>query len=120
MRILVLALALLASTPAAAQTRNPGWAEVGRASYERTDYGRSGPTRTYYAPGSFVIYSTPGPHTYANANGTRVWYGSTPTLAPVLTTAPVALPQGPALRAPASPGPRVYVNSNGVRIWYGQ
>lgn len=119
MRILIFVLALVVASPAAAQTRGTGWVEVGRASYERSDYGRSGPTPRFFAPNSFVKFSTPGPHTYRYASGIRVWYGSVPEFAPVLTNAPVASPQGTPVAAPASPGPRVYRHPSGVSVWYG-
>lgn len=119
MRILFCLLVLMASSPAGAQTRNAGWLEVGRANYPRTDYGGSGPIPRYFAPNSYAMFAAPGPHTYTYRNGVRVWYGSVPAFAPVVTSAPVLLSQAPAVAAPASPGPRVYRYPSGVRVWYG-
>ena len=119
MRILLCLLALMVSSPAVAQARHAGWLEVGRPNYPRADYGRSGPTPRYFAPNSYVTFVAPGPHTYTYRNGVRVWYGSVTAFAPVLTTTPGLISQGPAVAAPASPGPRVYRYPNGVRVWYG-
>ena len=118
MRVLVCVLTLLAASPAAAQSQGAGWVEVGRPNYERGDYGRAGPTPRFFAPNTFVQFAAPGPHTYSYSSGTRVWYGSVPEFAPVLTNAPTVA-QGPAVAAPASPGPRLYRHPSGVRVWYG-
>lgn len=118
MRILLCLLVLMASSPAVARTRHAGWLEIGRPDYPRPDYSSAGPRPLYFAPNSYATFVAPGLHTYTYPNGTRVWYGSVPAFAPVLTTTPV-LSQGPAVAAPASPGPRVYRYPNGVRVWYG-
>lgn len=119
MRLILCLLALMVSVPAAAQARGEAWSNAGRADYARPDYGSSGPAPAYYAPGAYVMYMAPGPHSYRYQNGVRVWYGSVPAFAPVLTTTAV-VQQQPALAMPPSPGPRVYRAANGVRIWYGQ
>ena len=117
MRMLLCLLALLAASPALAQTRHVGWTNAGQASYARSDYGRAGPAPQYYAPGTAVTIVAPGAHSYVT-HGVRVWYGTVLELAPVLRTGAGAA-QGPAMMAPASPGPRVYRHASGVRVWYG-
>jgi hypothetical protein len=116
---MLLLLALIAASPAAAEPARGGWSSPGRADYARPDYGRVGPAPLYYSSGSFVVIPAPGPHSYRYANGVRVWYGTVPMLAPVLTSGAVVA-QGPAVMAPASPGPRAYRAPSGVRVWYGQ
>lgn len=114
------ALAML-SSPADAQTPrhdDARWVEVGRANYSRPGYGPSGPAPVYFAPGAYVAYAPPGPHIYEYPSGVRVWYGSVPAFAPVLTSAPLVA-QGAPVAAPRSPGPRVLVYANGARVWYG-
>jgi hypothetical protein len=119
MKIMLCTLALLSLSPPMARAQPAGWMQMGRADYPRPDLGRSGPVPVYYSSGSYVVIPAPGPHSFRYANGVRVWYGTAPMLAPVLTTGAV-VPQGPAVRAPMSPGPRVYRTVSGVRVWYGQ
>lgn len=119
MRSLLFLLALAAASPAVAEPQHGSWSEPGRADYARSDYGRAGPAPLYYASGSFVVIPARGARSYRYSNGVRVWYGTVPTLAPVLTSSAI-VPQGPAVEAPISPGPRLYRAANGVRVWYGQ
>ncbi len=119
LRLLVCGLALVMALPAVAQARPAGWLQMGRADYPRADYGRAGPAPLYYAPGAYVMYAAPGVHLYRYTNGVRVWYGTVPAFAPVLTTGAI-VQHGPAIMAPPSPGPRVYRTPSGVRVWYGQ
>jgi hypothetical protein len=118
-RACLIALLCLA-TPALARPHHGAWSEAGRPSYARPDYGAAGPAPIYLAPNAYVEYAAPGAHFYTYRNGVRVWYGSAPAFAPVLTTGATLLPQGPPVKAPASPGPRLYRDARGVRAWYGQ
>jgi hypothetical protein len=118
MRACLIALMCLAS-PALARTQHGHWSEAGRPSYGRPDYGAAGPAPIYFAPNAYVEYTAPGVHAYAYRNGVRVWYGSVPAFAPVLTTS-ATVAQGAAVKATPSPGPRLYRDARGVRAWYGQ